>query len=267
MIDQSVHNKLREVYNPDGSDLRWLQMQLLDVLIAFDHFCREHKITYSLAYGTLLGAVRHEGFIPWDDDVDMIMTRAEWTALKQYIRKDGYLTEEIRIQEVVHPEVFLKLGPIDIFIIDYAPRSVFLDWIKGTICMMLCVLIKCKSRILLHSFKRPKPWFVFIPLAWLFPMNKMVEWKDAVAQWFTPETIQKEHKARTYASDPQSLKWLYQYGMFMEEKIDVEFEGHKFMSIPQYDAFLRENYGDYMQIPKHPTNLGRVTGRELCDIR
>lgn len=59
-------------------DLRKLQHALADMLKVFDGFCREHNINYVLAGGTLLGAVRHQGFIPWDDDVDLIMLPEEF---------------------------------------------------------------------------------------------------------------------------------------------------------------------------------------------
>ncbi|MCQ2384167.1 MAG: LicD family protein [Paludibacteraceae bacterium] len=69
---REVNNFLREKYNPDGSDVRNYQLQLLKALKAFDEFCRNHEIKYMLAYGTLLGAARHQAFVPWDDDADIL---------------------------------------------------------------------------------------------------------------------------------------------------------------------------------------------------
>lgn len=58
--------------------LQKLQSTMLDILKVFDLFCRENGLRYSLYSGTLLGAVRHGGFIPWDDDIDVGMSRADY---------------------------------------------------------------------------------------------------------------------------------------------------------------------------------------------
>ena len=70
MILPELQEQLRTEYNPDGSILRRQQMKMLDILLRVDKFCKEHDIKYWLSSGTLLGAVRHGGFIPWDDDDD-----------------------------------------------------------------------------------------------------------------------------------------------------------------------------------------------------
>ena len=64
---------LKLLYNPEGSLLRRAQLRMLEMLKFIDKVCVENGITYWLDYGTLLGAVRHGGFIPWDDDVDICM--------------------------------------------------------------------------------------------------------------------------------------------------------------------------------------------------
>ena len=69
--------------------LRQLQLALLDILIEVDKFCRENDITYSLTYGTLLGAIRHKGFIPWDDDLDIMMPRKDFERFLELFPKSG----------------------------------------------------------------------------------------------------------------------------------------------------------------------------------
>ena len=65
-------------YNPEGSLLRRDQKELLSMLEVLEKICRENNIKWWLSSGTLLGAARHQGFIPWDDDVDLIMPRKEY---------------------------------------------------------------------------------------------------------------------------------------------------------------------------------------------
>lgn len=60
----------------------------LRMLIEIDAFCRKHNIRYSLAYGTLIGAIRHKGFIPWDDDVDIMMPLPDMLRFKELFKSE-----------------------------------------------------------------------------------------------------------------------------------------------------------------------------------
>jgi len=79
-------------------DLSEHQSILYDIMYTFDDYCKKHNIKYYMAGGTLLGAVRHQGIIPWDDDIDVMMPRPEYNKLLELLHKDcpvGYVIYDI----------------------------------------------------------------------------------------------------------------------------------------------------------------------------
>ncbi len=86
-IGAEMAEQLRQRYNPEGSALRRDQRLLLDMLLILDEVCRQHNIQWWLSSGTLLGAARHGGFIPWDDDMDIVMLRKDYRRLEKILRK------------------------------------------------------------------------------------------------------------------------------------------------------------------------------------
>lgn len=95
------------------------------ILVAVDQVCRKHGIKYSLADGTLLGAIRHHAFIPWDDDADIMMTRPEFRKLQNAVKDDSNLVlfkivflDRISTKDAMSEGVFA-----DVFIIDDIPNS------------------------------------------------------------------------------------------------------------------------------------------------
>lgn len=83
IIDVEFQKKLREQYNPDGSTLRKAQLRMVELLKFIDKICTENNLRYWISFGTLLGAARHGGFIPWDDDTDICMPIEDVRKLKQ----------------------------------------------------------------------------------------------------------------------------------------------------------------------------------------
>lgn len=82
--------ELNAKYNPEGSVLRKAQLRMLDMLLYVDKVCKEQQIPYRLDGGSILGAVRHGGFIPWDDDIDLVFERHDLERLKQYLLKNPH---------------------------------------------------------------------------------------------------------------------------------------------------------------------------------
>jgi len=88
IINSQNNADLKAKYNPEGSVLRQIQLGALDALVKFDSVCKKNNIQYWLDSGTLLGAVRHEGFIPWDDDIDICVRRQDFKRLLKCLKRD-----------------------------------------------------------------------------------------------------------------------------------------------------------------------------------
>ncbi len=87
---------LKERFNPEGSLLRRQQERMTEMLLVFDNICRRHDISYWLCSGTLLGCIRHGGYIPWDDDLDVEMMRSDYERLMHILPRE--LPEKYRLQ-------------------------------------------------------------------------------------------------------------------------------------------------------------------------
>lgn len=121
--------------------LRNMQNEELEIMRVIDQFCREHGISYSLYAGTAIGAVRHHGFIPWDDDIDICMTRAELNRFRKCWNQhpvEGYYFENClddRYCGIAHTKVhkedtlFLSEGKMNLKVI-MAYGSIFSLWIR-----------------------------------------------------------------------------------------------------------------------------------------
>ena len=81
-----TENELRANYNAEGSLMRNIQMRLIDMLLYFDHVCKELDIKYYLDCGSCLGAIRHGGFVPWDDDLDVVIDCKDYKRLCKYMK-------------------------------------------------------------------------------------------------------------------------------------------------------------------------------------
>ena len=99
------------VYNGEGTTLRKAQLRMVEILVEIDAICEKHKIEYWLDYGTLLGAVRHGGFIPWDDDIDIAVRMNDYIKLCKILKTE--LPEHLVFQdETTDKRYFLKFAKV-----------------------------------------------------------------------------------------------------------------------------------------------------------
>lgn len=225
----------------------------LQMLIEIDAFCRKHSIRYSLAYGTLIGAIRHKGFIPWDDDVDIMMPLPDMLRFKEifksetmcYCDVDTDKKYQYAFSRIANTQTFNKEGVIaksygiciDLYPVLGMPKTIeeidsfFIEAKKELARRMK--FIKWKNRIVSH-----------LPISYIPFFNKaMRRYRDFLFQY--------PYNGTTFFftnGGELEMRNIHNFDLF-EEIIEVPFERYKFLSIARYDEFLRRFYGDYMQLP------------------
>lgn len=108
-ITETVKKELKANFNPEGSELRNFQLQLLEILRYVVDVCERNGLTYWLSGGTLLGAYLYKGFIPWDDDVDIDMPYADYRKFCQIVKKEKRYFLQDKSSDIFYPYYYGKV--------------------------------------------------------------------------------------------------------------------------------------------------------------
>ena len=263
----------------DQNTLRRLQMTELELLEEVDRICKKCDIHYNIIAGTLLGAVRHGGFIPWDDDADVALLRPEYEkfckACETELDTDRFYFQDhrntpgyrwgygkLRRKETLFLREHQEHMPyeqgvfIDVFPLDYVPDS----HVMRSICNFKCFLYRKffwseVGRIADKNTFKKKLYGIMsrVPESRLKKsFNRYIEKRNKKkTDWvriLTFPTPNKEYGYRT--------RWY-------EESADIDFEGVTFQGIKDYDGYLSFKFGDYMELP--PEDKRKV--HPVSDIR
>ncbi len=249
--------------------LRKLQLVQLEILKDVAIFCDERNLTYYLFGGTLLGAIRHQGFIPWDDDVDIAMYRDDYEAFikafsgkysdkyyvqnnhtdKEYsrfitkVRLNGTKQVERNLSEIqMHHGIY-----IDIFPLDHVPKKdgFYLKY-RGVLIRIVAGLSNLRAGKRDHASKQKdllKRTLRFFAL--LFPRRVI----NVSYDYLCGMSNKKECNYTTcFASGYGWKKQVVKNDIYSKGQ-KVEFEGCKFNVPSSYEAILRQVYGNYMELP------------------
>lgn len=265
----------------DNDTLKKLQEVEYQILVDIDAYCRSNNIKYSLYAGTMLGAVRHGGFIPWDDDVDVAMTRTEYTKFCNCIQEKPmvgyhfYNYENDRNSINCHGKVrkertlLLQEGEIetvgdhgiwvDIFPLDKIPLTERHSSETAKIGRDLVFLTRANGQRTNENVKRKiiRKFLKLIPGRFermkrnaerLRELDKKI---TDNYEWASMSTLENIEKIRF----PKEM---------LESYSALSFNGTDFMSFADYKGMLTLIYGDYMQLPPESK---RVCGHTPAKIQ
>lgn len=252
-----------------SAELKVLQFEILKDI---HRFCVENGIQYYLGGGTLLGAIRHKGFIPWDDDIDIFMLRPDYERFIKSYRpekydvfypgmKGWYLTETKVANKDTYLEQYYPLAAfsvgthVDIIPYDGEPQDInkFVDFMNIFNDYRMTLLTKrgfVKNRLkFFYVFLHPLYYFYKITVfkhMWLKPIEEIVKIVDKLAQTYDVTTSEY---IGFVSMTPNGYRERFPRRIIEGDPILVDFEGEQFFAPPGYDEKLRILYGDYMQLP------------------
>ena len=275
----------------DKEKLKKAQQASLAILLEVDRICRSHDIKYLLDSGTLLGAVRHKGFIPWDDDIDIAMTRENYDRFKAV--SAGELKNGL---ELVTPDsfrggtVFYDFTPriifkgsrrhadseemnyydgllnhlwVDIFILDSIPDNKTADRITRFRQKMLYGFAMTKRyKLDMSKYKGMDRLKVSILglLGKGMDMRELFKKQEALSVKYNKCSAKMNNKneqtGNLYYSNYQP-DYLHDTikREWSENTTELMFEGHMLMAPAGYDLVLKEIYGDYMSLPPEESRV------------
>ena len=246
-------------------ELRKIQLIQLEMLQEVDRICKKCDIRYNIIAGTLLGAVRHGGYIPWDDDADVAFLREEYEKFRiaceteldssrfyfqdhrntkgyrwgygKIRRKDTLFLREHQEHMPYEQGVF-----IDIFPLDAVPDNYILRSLKNLQCFCVRKILWSEVGRIADKSAVKRIWYKLlasIPDKWVYQYyHKMI----------ANAGKKKTKMVRILMFPTPNKEWGY-YRKWYENSMDTTFEGIVFQGIKEYDEYLSFKFGKYMELP------------------
>lgn len=259
------------VYDDLGIDIKDVQRVQLELLIELDRICKKNDILYQLFAGTLLGAIRHNGFIPWDDDIDVCLLREDYERFiecckedlgDQYflqhcstdkksvltfakIRKnDTILTNEVMSNTGQHNGIW-----IDVFPLDNVKQGNFVGKLQVSLFLFLARVNSARNK---NKISYEKNVIKKLGRMMLFCISKAIPKKVIDSLIYKVCCMYKNddtaYVSLLYRSPEITQKCLRKRDTFYDI-VYAEFEGCSFPIPRNYDEVLTRHYGDYMRLP------------------
>lgn len=249
----------------DDNMLRQVQMIQLEMLVEVDRICKKCGIRYNIIAGTLLGAVRHGGYIPWDDDADVALLRPEYEkfrlACKTELDKTRFIFQDHRntrgyrwgygklrrkntlfLREYQEHMPYMQGIFIDVFPLDGVPDHYILRSLKNFECFCVRKILWSKvGKIAEGNFWKRQ----FYKLLDKIPEKSVLYYYHGMIY---NANRKRTRMVRILMFPTPNDEYGY-YRNWYENSVDTEFEGEVFQGIKDYDSYLSFKFGDYMELP------------------
>lgn len=252
--------------------LKEIQKETLRLLLIFDQICKSIGVQYTLIWGSLIGAVRHKGFIPWDDDLDVLVKRDDFEKLMNYFENNNISPYKIASRKNTNNYVYgiprffnsnfiykstipgekkIELGIfIDIYPLDNYGDSI------SVVNKVYKKMHKLKRNYYIYvgNFYAEKgiKKFLFILKHKYFKIRYGNTFFDKIEREqkkiLSEYTSSKDKYVGVAVWDANTRPYFFDRRMF-EDFTYLEFEHHYFPAPKMYDKILKETYGDYLQLP------------------
>ena len=256
-VGTCLHHKTNRFFRVmnllSGEEVKRKEVEILNHIVAV---CEKHGLRYYLSYGTLLGAIRHKGFIPWDDDIDISMPRADYEQLlKVMLANPDKRFVALTPKSKGYPYHYAKVVDLSTKLVeenldDFAGNGLWvdifpLDGVDTTEPTRQKKLAKyfnsCRaSASFKHCPANNKPWkWRICKMIGTRNFSRLVTWASRRLPFDSAQYV---------AHMPTAMQYLFPRRLF-DKVIKVEFEGALYDAPADYDEYLKILYADYMQIP------------------
>ncbi|OWV26303.1 hypothetical protein B7988_06885 [Fibrobacter sp. UWB1] len=245
-------------------EIREIREILLDMLKEVDSFCRKNSLNYSVAFGTLLGAIRHKGFIPWDDDIDILLPREDYEKFKRIFRNERYEVKYFdKDNNVIYPfakvvdtKTLLKenisdspeMGIyIDVFPVDSLPSNRIQQYLFQAKKSFLNAVYTLK--IVNENNQRSFLKNAFLRISHV--VLKRISWKTILESMERASMTYDKRKCTMkgiLVPLDNRLREVVNKSVF-DDYVDVPFEFLTVKAVKKYDEYLHALFGDYMKLP------------------